>query len=161
MLLEATFEISKHTVFTIEKHAVSERVWRALDHKSSLAILILTSKTFWATKLCKAQEGMTQWISWFWLLRLFSILSTTLPHFSHKLYLMGFLNCSCEQRGKPSARRRWRLIWTNWDAMAGLSDKLGVHLTPWAALRSFGQLSCLYSGTAGEQLQMPAGRPGV
>ena len=40
---------SKHTVFTIEKHAVSKRVWRALDHKSSLAILSLTSKAFWAT----------------------------------------------------------------------------------------------------------------
>ena len=37
---------SELTVFTIEKHAVSKRVWRALDHKSSLAILILTSKTF-------------------------------------------------------------------------------------------------------------------
>ena len=40
---------SELTVFTTEKHAVSKRVWRALDHKSSLAILILTSKTFWAT----------------------------------------------------------------------------------------------------------------
>ena len=40
---------SELTVFTIEKHAVSKRVWRALDHKSSLAILILTSKTSWAT----------------------------------------------------------------------------------------------------------------
>ena len=91
---------SELTVFTIEKHAVSKRVWRALDHKSSLAILILTSKTSGQRQRCKAQEGMTQWISWFWLLRLFSILSATLPHFSHKHYLMGFLNCSCEQRGK-------------------------------------------------------------